>query len=135
MKIISLFLGFLCLQQSQAALARSAIYNTPNSASIVATGGAPIPIAFSFSDTKSTLLTGMAGGGYRHILVGNETGSRICVVSTSSSTVLASSSSQKYYVPANTLVAFDDIYIGDKLSIQSDSGSTITSGTVEVTVW
>lgn len=108
--------------------------NKPTSAQVDASVNT-IPIAFSLTDVASKLITGLSGKLYRRIIVHNESDSRIAVCTSSALVAPSSTSAERFFVPAQASCVFEDIYIQDKIFIQSDTGSTITSGIISVTVY
>lgn len=96
-----------------------------------------IPTGFSHANSASLVLTGIAYA--VHLAVINETTSRIAINythgdSASSPTVVDA------YVPAGgtgsfSAIALDELKLSSVVFIKSDTGSAISSGTVEIFVW
>lgn len=79
---------------------------------------------------------GLANKGYSHLGVINQTDSDISIVSSEvSSTAPSSTVEQKFYVTSFGAAAWDDVSIFNVLYFMSETGSSITSGKVRVTVW
>lgn len=100
----------------------------------IAAGTNNVPTAFAAAAGSKTV-TGLGGKGYTHLMVINETATRIAVLSDASATVAPSASStERFFVAANSSLVLDDFPIQDTVYVQSDA-SAISSGTVNVTVW
>lgn len=100
---------------------------------ITASGGSPIPTTYGTS-SQSLVLSDVAYAD--HLMIINETGGRIAVQVKNNDAVNAPSSGDgELYCFANGITAFDDCYISQTIYIRSDSGSAITSGSVEIMVW
>lgn len=94
----------------------------------------------SFSSAATSLkATGLAGLGYKHMKVVNETGSRIAITLTDADAATPSSSTttndSQDIISATTTEFKDFIHVYDKLYIRSDSGSAITSGIIAIEFW
>jgi hypothetical protein len=92
-----------------------------------------IPISFDTS-SGSRIVTGLQNKFYSHIIVFNETSTRISVASSTTATPPSSSSSARIYVSANGSVALDDVSLMESIYVQSE-GTAISSGVVTVIVW
>lgn len=90
-----------------------------------------IPTSFG-TGAGSLILSGLANACYTHIVICNETATRIKVATATATP--ASSTSAMFYVPANSNVVLDDFSVSDNVYLESDA-SAISSGTVEATVW
>jgi hypothetical protein len=94
-----------------------------------------IPTAFSAA-AGSRALTGLYNKGYSSLMVLNETNARISVATTDATTGPPSAATaEKVWVLAHGTASFDRFPVLDSIYIQSDDGSPITKGTVEVMVW
>lgn len=131
MKSIALLLALLVGVPSIAAPTPK-----PVTAKVVA-GTNNIPVAFD-ETAGSKVLTGLRTNvalEFRHLIVLNETSTRIAVVSVTANTSAPSASiNERVLVPASSSMVLDNVHILDKVYIQSD-GSAISSGTVTVTVF
>lgn len=101
---------------------------------ITASGGSPIPATYS-TGSQSLVLTELSGS-VRHIAVYNDTSSAVAFTVAHPSAAFAPTNDEKdFYVPAGVGLTLDDIGTTAQLFLRSDSGSTITSGTVYVQAW
>lgn len=96
-----------------------------------------IPTGFSHSSAASLVLTGIAYA--VHLAVINETTSRIAINYTHGDAT-SSPTTVEAYVPAGgassfSAIALDELKLSSTVFIKSDSGSAISSGTVELFVW
>lgn len=109
----------------------------PISAKIVSSTN-NIPTAFSTA-AGSLALSGLStyATNYKNLMVLNETAGRLLVSTTNSvsDAVPSSSSTQTVYVPASGTYTFSNVLILDKVYIQSDTGSAISTGNVQIQVW
>lgn len=130
MKIILLLTALLYL--SPPAYADSVLSGLPSKTiTIVASGGSPIPIAYSASDPQSRIISGLSG--YSHLeAIGcasavtlNHLGSDVVPVSPKGDLPL----------PVDYSITRDGLSIGESVYLKSATGSPITSCTVVVTVW
>lgn len=96
---------------------------------ITASGGAPIPTAFSASDSQSLVWTNL--GPHKHIHINNTTSSAIaCDFLAGNTTLVPTVTSELMYIPATTQYVFDDFKASKRAYCRSDTGSAITSGDV-----
>ncbi len=124
--------GGIFLPLGASAFVMAKAQPVPKSAEVIASTN-NIPTAYS-SAAGSKLVTGMNSLYYSHVMIFNETTSRIAWTSAGPNTT-PSSSSIYGYCPGSTFCAWDDIKIFDSRYIQSDTGSSIRTGTVEINVW
>jgi len=118
-------------------------FNKPTGFSFTLRGaGTNIPPAYCNGDIDDgTVLflckkTGLANKGYSHIAVLNQTLADISLVtSEDTSTAPSSTSGEKLYVASGGGAAWDDISVFDAIYVMSESGSSVISGKVKVTVW
>lgn len=120
MKVLALLLLLACAP----ALALQASFT------ITATGGAPIPTAYSVSNTQSLVMSGLAYA--KEVCVYNATTSKIAFSPLGTSTVAASSTPEVYVAGGSGICLTDPRYLGpiSTVQVRSASGSTITSGDV-----
>jgi hypothetical protein len=90
-----------------------------------------IPDAFDATAGSQVMTVSLSG--QQCILVKNITSTMISYVSADS--VPSASTTERFYVPANTYEERCSTAIKSKIYIQSEGGSDITSGTVTVGVW
>lgn len=109
------------------------IVRSPLSAQIVASTN-NIPTAFSSAAGSVIVTNGLLRFRYHHVAIINETSSEISFVC-SNSGVPASTTNTRVFIPANTSFVADSFVVGDSAYIQSESGSAISSGQVEVQFW
>lgn len=93
---------------------------------ITGTGGAPIPTAYSASDTKSLIFSSLRYA--RELCVFNDTSAYIAVNFTGTGAAPTSNVNDRY-IPDGVGRCYDK-GLGSAVYIRSDSGSTITSGDV-----
>ena len=71
-----------------------------------------------------------------HLMVINETGSRIAINAfTSDASNAPSNGDGEVYCFGNGITAFDEIAVAQSLYVRSDSGSPITSGIITIMLW
>lgn len=122
--LIALFFLFATLSHAAPVLNRK----------ITASGGSPIPSSYT-TGSQSLVLTELTGS-VRHVAVFNNTASVVAFTVAHPSPAFAPSNDQKdYYVPPGVGLTLDEIGTSTQLFLRSDSGSTITSGTVYVQAW
>ncbi len=111
-----------------ASLVFAAQVSAIESFKITASGGSPIPTAYSTSDTQSKVKTGLR---YKsQVCVYNSTASVIAInIDNGDSSTAPSADAKDIYVPAST-GACAGPPVSSRVYLRSDSGSTITSGTV-----
>lgn len=129
--------GMVLIALGVAAWSVRPAFNRVASAYITAGSGASnIPNYYTPSLTGSLVKTGLANQGYSHLMVLNNTAAMLSLISSeSSSTAPANDTAQKMYVSASGTGTWDDISVFDNLYMQSESGASITSGTVQIMVW
>jgi hypothetical protein len=137
MKKLFHLMGFVLIALSVGAWSVRPAFNRITSKYVTAgSGSSNIPTAYSTSLANSLVMTGLSGNGYSHIMVLNNTTAMISLLSTeSSSSAPSSSTNQKMYVSASGTGAWDDVSVFDAVYLQSESGSSLTSGTVQIMVW
>jgi len=99
----------------------------PSSFKITASGGSPIPTAYSAANTQSLAKSGLRY--QRWLCVYNSTGSVIAVNTNGTTTLAPTADVGDIYMPAGVgrCLEVDGL---NTVYIRSDSGSTITSGVV-----
>lgn len=105
---------------------------------VTATAGSPIPTAYSSTDVQS-LLWSSANTGNKHVHINNTTSSEIaCILNAPNTTAVPADAgliSEAILIPASTQYVFDDFPVSKRGYCRSNTGSTITSGSVYVHVW
>lgn len=118
-----LFLAFALL----GSLAHAGVLQ---SFKVTGTGGAPIPVAYSTSDAKSKVATGIAYADAKGVCIYNATSSVIAVnVDNGSSSTAPTADVQDIYLGAG-MGYCEKMSVTSRVYIRSDSGSTITAGSV-----
>lgn len=98
------------------------------------------------SSIQSLVMEGLEGNGYSHVMVINNTGSSIALVTTgennpysvpqnSVSGGLNNSVSNELYVPASSTAAWDDISVFDAIYVRSTGASITSLGNIDIMVW
>lgn len=94
-----------------------------------------IPPTFA-NTTYSRIMTGLSGKGYKHMIVLNETGTAVSVLSWPQLTVTDNeASTHKLRIASNGAVAWDDIALYENLFLRSESGASILTGNVTAEIW
>jgi hypothetical protein len=109
------------------------ISRTPYSAQIIASTN-NIPTAYSSAAGSVIIASGLLKYRFHHVAVINETASEIsfCVSATG---VPSSTTNTRVFIPANTTFVADQFIMQDSAYIQSETGSAIVVGQVEVQFW
>lgn len=98
------------------------------------------------SSVQSLVMEGLEGNGYSHIMVVNNTGSSIALVTTGENNPYSvpansvsgggnNSVSNELYVPASSSAAWDDISVFDAIYIRSRGASITSLGNIDIMVW
>ena len=94
-----------------------------------------IPTAFSTA-AGSNIMNGLSGANsYSHCMALNQTSGMISICFSPIGVTPSSSSTARLYLEPNQGAAWDDLPIFDGCYIQSESGSTLSTGSVQVMVW
>jgi len=98
---------------------------------IISSGGSPIPIAFSLSDTQTQLLI---CDGTQHVLIQNDTNSRLAW---GVGTVDKLPTKIAGFIIKRSSIVRDKFYLGTGsiIFIRSDTGNPITNGVVMGECW
>jgi hypothetical protein len=104
----------------------------PRSIKITASGGSPIPTTYT-TNSQSRVFIDIAYAD--RLMVINETGGRVAVNVSANSTTPPSTGDGELFCFANGITTYDELAVSQTIYLRSDSGSTITSGTVEIMVW
>lgn len=96
---------------------------------ITASGGSPIPTAYSTSNTQSKVMTGLRFVKQCCVKNGTDSAIAINVKNGDSSTAPSADNSSERYISANDALCIQGV-ISSRMYIRSKSGSTITSGVV-----
>lgn len=105
-----------------------------SSIKVTGTGGSPIPTTYDITG-QSLVLKGLPST-LLHFCAFNDTASRVAFRLDHDSPAYAPTNDiRDVYIPAGTGVCFDNIAVMRQIFLRSDSGSTITSGSVYVHAW
>lgn len=114
-------------------------FNRVKSVVITARGASVIPVMFTTGEennaSQSRVLEGLAGAGYSHLQILNDTKYPLSLVSSESQTPPDTDVRQKLYVLSSGAASFDDVSIFDNLYIMSEAGGSVYDGTVRISVW
>lgn len=94
------------------------------------TGGAPLPIAYDEEDDASLLISNLQG--QSSVVIINTACNLFLDVSTGNATTPPAGTTNELYVPANTSIVLDDIFLGGAVYARSATGGTCTSGTLSM---
>lgn len=92
------------------------------------TGGAPLPVAYDEEDAASLLISNLQG--QSSVLIVNTACNLYLDVSTGNATAAPAGTTNELYVPANTSMVLDDIFLGGAVYARSATGGTCTSGSL-----
>ena len=122
------FFAIFCL----VASAEIPALQSPKAVKVTASGGSPIPTAFSSGSSQSRIIQNLSG--YSHAVVVNSTSSDVAV-NFGNDASAPGDDTGNVYIPPGAGVVLDNVRISGSVYLKSDSVSTITSGTVKVSLW
>lgn len=101
-----------------------------SSFTITGTGGAPIPVAYSISNTQSLVMSGLVYA--KEVCVYNGTASKIAFSTLGTTTTVAPATPEVYVAGGSGACLTDARYLGpiSTVQVRSASGSTITTGDI-----
>jgi hypothetical protein len=112
-------------------------HNRPKSASIEPNGSSLIPIMYKAVDGihHSNVLSNLDGSNYSHIGVISTLRGPISLVTSEFATAPSSSSTEKLHVASSASAAFDDVSVFKYLYVMSETGQSLSDGTLKIMVW
>lgn len=99
-------------------------------AEVTFTGGAPLPTAYDEEDAASLLISDLQG--QSSMMIVNTACNLYLDVSTGNATAAPAGTTNEIYVPANSAIVLDDIFLGGAVYARSATGSTCTSGSLKL---